>query len=125
MDLLSGQLLQLEGEGHILTDVHVRIEGVVLEDHGHIPILGKGLVDQAFSDEDLAFGDLFQSGDHPQGGRLAAAAGTDEDHEFPVQNSQRKSIYGHNLLVGHPEFFKITCMVLMPSKAPLRATGNV
>jgi hypothetical protein len=64
----------------------VRIERVVLEDHGHVAVLGGQVRDVAVTDEDLAAVDLFEAGEHAQRGGLAASGGADEDEELPVCN---------------------------------------
>ena len=52
LDLRLGELAQLQAEGHVVVDGHVRIEGVVLEDHGDVPVLGRDVVDHAVADLD-------------------------------------------------------------------------
>ena len=49
------------------------IQGVALEHHGDVPVLGLHVVHQLAVDVQLAAGDILQPGDHPQGGGLAAA----------------------------------------------------
>src|SRR5918994_1832351 len=44
-DLGLVQLPQLEGEAHVLPHVHVRVEGVVLEDHGYVALARRKVVD--------------------------------------------------------------------------------
>jgi hypothetical protein len=48
----------LQAEAHVLEDVHVRVQGVVLEDHRHVPCLGRKVVDDRPADPYLAVGDL-------------------------------------------------------------------
>ena len=64
------------------------IQSVVLEHHGDIPILGGNVVHQTIADVQLTGGDLLQTGDHPQGGRLTAAGRTDHDDEFLILDLQ-------------------------------------
>ena len=45
VDHVGVLLAQRQGKGHVLIDGHVAVEGVVLEHHGHVPILGGGLGD--------------------------------------------------------------------------------
>ena len=42
--------------------------------------------DVAVVDEDVALVDLFETGEHPQTGRLAAARRADQDEEFAVSD---------------------------------------
>jgi hypothetical protein len=62
----------------------VRVERVVLEDHRDVAVLGREVGDVAVTDPDLAAVDLFEAGEHAQGGGLAAAGGADEDEELAV-----------------------------------------
>src|SRR5680860_1277158 len=58
----------------------MRVEGVVLEDHGHVSIFGGRIVDDAAPNADGAPGDIFQTGDHAEGSCLAASRRTYKDH---------------------------------------------
>ena len=71
-------------EGEVVEDAHVRVEGVVLEDHRHVALARVERVDDPVADPDLAFADLLEAGGHPQRRRLAAAGGADEDHQLAV-----------------------------------------
>jgi hypothetical protein len=82
--LLLADTGHLEREGHVLGDGHVGVERVVLEDHRDVAVLGREVGDVAVPDVDRAGGHLFQAGEHPQRGGLAAAGGSDEDHELAV-----------------------------------------
>jgi hypothetical protein len=62
----------------------MRVDGVVLEHHGDVALLGLALVDHLAADLQRAAGDVLEPGDHAQGRRLAAARRPDEDHEFAV-----------------------------------------
>jgi len=84
VDLGFRRLAQLQAEREIVVHRHVRIECVGLEDHGDVPVLRGDVVDDAIPDEHLAVRDLLQAGQHPQGGGLARARGTDQDHELLV-----------------------------------------
>ena len=66
----------------------MRIQGVVLENHGDIPVLGLQVIDDLAVDFQGAFRNILQAGDHPQGGGLAAAGRPDEDHELLVLDFQ-------------------------------------
>jgi len=66
----------------------VRVQGVALEDHGDVAVLGRLVVDDLAPDAQLTRGDVLQAGDHVEGGGLAAAGGADEDDELPVGNVQ-------------------------------------
>jgi len=84
LDLGLGELPHLEPERHVVVDGHVRVEGVVLEDHGNVAVLGGQVVHEALADVDLPRRDLLEAGDHPEGGGLPAPRRADEDHELLV-----------------------------------------
>ena len=66
--------------------VHVRVEGVVLEHHRNVAILGFLAGDVLVADEDAAAGDFLKPGDAAQGRGLAAAGRPDHDHEGAVRD---------------------------------------
>ena len=76
----------LQGEAHVVGNGHVRIQRVVLEDHGDVAVLGGQVGDVAVADPDVADVDFFESGEHAQGRGLAAAGGTDQDEELTVRD---------------------------------------
>ena len=84
LDLRPAQLRDLQTVGHVVVDAHVRVERVVLEHHGDVPVLGLQIVDHLAADGDLALADRLQSGHHAQQGGLAAARGSDDDDELAV-----------------------------------------
>jgi len=77
IDLVLGNLAQAQTESHVFVHGHVRIERIVLENHGDIAILGGNIVDQLVADVHFAAGDFFQTCDHAQGGGLTAAGRAD------------------------------------------------
>ena len=100
IDLGLGGVAELQREGHVVIDGHVGIQGVVLEHHGDVPILGGHVVDQPVADVQLAAGDLLQTGNHPQCGGLAAAGGADQDDKFPVRDVQAELLDGDDSFLG-------------------------
>ena len=88
VDLVLGNLLEGQAEGDVLVNGHMGIQGVVLEDHGDVPVLGSHVVDHPVADVQLAAGDVLQARDHPQSGGLAAAGGAHQDDELLVLNFQ-------------------------------------
>ena len=76
------------------------VQGVVLEHHGDIPILGLHVVHQLVADPQLAGGNVLQTGDHPQGGGLAAAGGAYQHDKLLVRDLQIELLDGHDALVG-------------------------
>src|SRR5205085_1703454 len=85
-DGAGGRSLEPEAEAHVVVDRHVGIEGVVLEDHCDIAVLGRDIVHDAITDKDLAGSGLLEPSDHAQSGRLAAPGGADEDEELLISN---------------------------------------
>ena len=98
-DLLIVHVAQAQAEGHVLIDRDMGIKGVVLEDHGDVPVFGLHIIDDLSVDLQGAAGDVFQTSDHPQRGGFAAAGGTDEDHEFLILNLQVEVVDSHDVLV--------------------------
>ncbi len=84
LDLVFGQLAELEPESDVVADRHVRIERVRLEHHGDVAILGRHVVDLLVADIDRAFGDRLEPCEHPQGGGLSAPGGSHEYEELLV-----------------------------------------
>jgi hypothetical protein len=82
--LVLGCLALLQPERQVLLHRHVRVEGVILEHHGDVAVLGRQVVDHPAADGDRARGDLLQAGDGPESGRLAAPGWADEHHELAV-----------------------------------------
>jgi hypothetical protein len=74
----------LQGEGHVVVDRHVRVERVGLEHHGDAALDGRHVVDDHAVDLQRAAGDLLQPRDHPQKRGLAAARGADEDDQLAL-----------------------------------------
>ena len=99
VDLLLGYLAQLQGKGHVLIHGHVGIQGVALEHHGDVPVLGLHVVHPLAADEQVALGDVLQAGDHPQGGGLAAAGGAYQYDELLVRDLQVEVVDGGHLVV--------------------------
>ncbi len=77
-------LAQLEAEGEVVADAEVGVERVALEHHGDVAVAGLEAGDLAIAEADLAAGDLLEAGEQAQEGRLAAAAGADQDREGAV-----------------------------------------
>ena len=72
----------------------MRVEGVALEHHGDVALLGREVVDDLSADAQGALGDVLQARDHVQGGRLAAPGRADQDHELAVGDLEVHVPYG-------------------------------
>src|SRR5690606_27844904 len=87
----------LEGEAHVVRDGHMRVERVVLEHHGDVPVLGREMGDLPLADPDAALVDVLEPREHPQGGGLPAAGGPDEDEELAVPDLDVELVDGGGL----------------------------
>ena len=88
LNLILGGLAQLQTESHVVKHGHVGIQSVVLEHHGDIAILGGDVIGEHVAYVQLALADLFQTGDHTQGGGLAAARGANQDDKLLILDVQ-------------------------------------
>ena len=68
VDLSLGRLAQFQAESHVVVHTHVWVQRVGLEHHGDVPVLGWDIIDDAVANPDVAFCDLFQTGQQAQGG---------------------------------------------------------
>ena len=93
VDLAPRLLGELEREGHVAVDVHVRIEGVILEDHRHVALVRRPVGDALCVEEDLATGGGLQPGDQVERRRLAAPRGPEERDECPVVDLERHATH--------------------------------
>jgi hypothetical protein len=89
-----GEFPEFEGEADVVADAHVGVEGVVLEDHGDVALLGRLVVGFLAADVEDAAGDVLQPGHHPQRGGLAAAGRADQHHELAVGDVQGQVVHG-------------------------------
>jgi len=92
VDLVLGNLAELEGEPDVVVDGHVGVQRVVLEHHRDVAIARGYVVDDPIADSQRAAGDLLEPGDHPQGGRLPATRRADEHQELAFVDLQVESV---------------------------------
>ena len=116
VDLVFRQLANPEPEGHVLVNGHVRVQGVILEDHRDVAIFGRNVVDELGVDIKLAFGDVLETRDHSKRSRLAAARGADEDHELLVIDDNVRIVDGAYIaIVDLPDFLELyLCHGILP-----------
>ena len=91
-DFGLGVVPQFEPEREVVVHRHVRVERVVLEDHGDVAVPGRHVVDHAVAEADRARRDPLQPRDHPQRCRLAAAGGPDQHDELAVRHVQVEGV---------------------------------
>ena len=72
----------------------MRVERVVLEDHGDVAVLRRDVGHVALADEDAPLVDLLEAGEHAQGGGLSASGGADEDEELAVGDLEVELVDG-------------------------------
>jgi hypothetical protein len=82
-----------QAERHVLGHGHLRVKGIVLEDHRDVAILGRQVVHHPAADLHRPAGDVLKSGYHPQGGRLPAARRADQDHELAIPDLQAQATH--------------------------------
>ena len=88
MDYVGILFSQSKGEGHVLIYSHVAIEGIVLEYHCHVPVLGWSLGNVLSVQKELSVGDIFQSGHHSQCCGLSTAGRTYKNDKLSVLDIQ-------------------------------------
>src|SRR5215471_18410950 len=78
------QLPDPESVRHILIDGHVRVQGVILKHHGDVAFARRQVIDLALTNEEVATGNIFEPGDHPERGALRTAGRPDQHHKLPI-----------------------------------------
>src|SRR5262249_11200792 len=89
-----------ERETDVRGDGQVRVERVVLEDHGDVAGLRGVLADVTLPDEDRARVDLLEAREHAQRRRLPRAGGPDEHHELAVGDVEVQRVDGRPVVAG-------------------------
>ena len=80
-NFVMGNLFDLQGERHVIKDVHVGPDRKSLEHHAQSPPFRRNVEILFFdgnrlaAEVDLTFRQVFETGDHAQGRGLAAAGG--------------------------------------------------
>ncbi|MNM93008.1 hypothetical protein D3C81_1053680 [compost metagenome] len=99
---LALHALHLQAEGDVLRHAHVREQRVALEHGIDAPAVRRQVVDPLAADEDVAAGDVLETGDGPQQRGLAAAGRSKEGEELVVRDVHRHVIEcgGHFGVVG-------------------------
>ena len=103
VNLVLGNFAELQGEGHVVVHGHVGVQGVALEDHGDVAVLGGHLVHDLAVDGKLTARDALEAGNHAQRRGLAAAGGADKDNKLAVGDVEVEVLNGHDALVGDLE----------------------
>nr|GEX10615.1 hypothetical protein [Tanacetum cinerariifolium] len=88
LDFILGRTGEVQREGQVFADGHVRVQGVGLKHHRQVALGRSDLGDLAAIKLDTAAGDVFQAGDQAQQGGFAAARRANENHELAVFHVQ-------------------------------------
>jgi hypothetical protein len=104
--LALGDPALLEPVRHVVEDGHVREQRVRLEHCVDVAPVGRGTDGVDATDQDLALVRLFEAGDQPEGGGLAAPRGTEQREELTppdfevdgVHGRQRAEPFGHGVI---------------------------
>ena len=75
------------------------IKGIVLKDHGDVPVLGLHIVHPLVADQEVPLADLLQPGDHTQRGGLATAGRAHQNDELLVRDLQIEIVDRRHLVV--------------------------
>ena len=86
--LVAARLALAQAVADVLGHVHVREQGVVLEDRVDVAPVRRHAGDRLAGEQDLALGRLLEAGDHPEGRRLAAAGRPEDRVELAVRDPQ-------------------------------------
>ncbi|OPZ52338.1 MAG: hypothetical protein BWY91_02355 [bacterium ADurb.BinA028] len=110
-------LADAQGVGDVVTDRHVREEGVVLEDHGHVAVPRRHLRDVALADVDPTARRDLEPGDRAQQRGLAATGRTEQREELTIVDGQvepvqRRDVPGVDL--GQPLDANLAHQLLIP-----------
>src|ERR671916_327880 len=97
VDLRLLCLPELEREAHVFPHVHVRVQRVVLEDHGDVALARRQVVDHLITYKDLTPAYVLEARDHPERRGLPAARWSDEDHELAVGDIQVHPLDGDHV----------------------------
>jgi hypothetical protein len=89
-----------QGELDVPSHRHVRVEGVALEHHGDVAILGSDVVDYGVPDREGPMGHVFETSHHTQGGGLPAPRWTQEDQELTIGDLQVEVVDGGDVPEG-------------------------
>ena len=88
-DLVTWHPARAEGELDVLAHAQVGVEGIALEDHGDVAILGDDTVHRGTADPDGARRRRLEPGDEPQHGRLATARRPQQHEELSRPGVER------------------------------------
>ena len=103
-NLRLGHFAKLQTERHVLLDVKMREQRVILEHHCHVAILRLHAADLAIVEKNAAARGLLQPGDESQQGGLAATRRPYEHHQLAIGDLEAHPVHRAN---GAKEFAEI------------------
>ena len=72
----------------------MRIQSIILENHGDVTVLWFDVVHQLAVDTELTVGNVFQTGNHTKCGGLTTSGWSNEDDKLFICNLQIEVCYG-------------------------------
>ena len=94
LDFALVEAPQFQSEGQVAIDAQMRIERLMLKDHGHVAIARRNAMYRPAVDGDAAAGGIGETCDQPQRGGLARAGRAGQNHAVAVGRVQRKIVEG-------------------------------
>ena len=99
-DLVTGSTLHLKTKGNVLRDAHVREKRVVLKDSIDWALEGGQGADFRSLKQNRTLGGVFEAGDQPKQGSLAATGRAEQRKEFVLCDGYRDIVKCNDLLLG-------------------------
>ena len=97
--LRGGNPAHPQREAEVAPDRHVRVERVVLEDHGDVPVALEHVRHVLAAEADRARAHLLEAGNQAQQGGLATAGGTHQHHELAVGDVEAHRVHRTHIAV--------------------------
>ncbi len=98
-DVRFGHLAIFQAKGDIVVNRFVRKQGVVLKHQSQIAFVDRQGIDPFATDQQIAFGNVGQPGNHAKCRGLAAARWTQKGHEAVVRHGQIHALHGGKFAV--------------------------
>ena len=95
-DFALRRLSQLQTEGHVFKNGHVRIKRIILENHRDISVFRSDIVYQLPVNQKLSRCNFLKAGNHSQGSGFTASRRPDQNDELLVRNIEVKVVYRRN-----------------------------
>ena len=96
----------MQAKGDIVPNGKMRKQSVTLKNHGDIALAGSNVINDLPVHFQLAAGDLFQPGDHPQSCSFAAAGRAKQDEALAFPDLEVQRFDDFCFAVGFTDIFK-------------------